>query len=213
MALVTIERNLCVLKTISKTDGFRQSTDIKIMVDTNIAWPDSMRVAMLYLMTKAILTAETYDQFKHEFEDASINKSSGGFPLVGLVSAYANEMDKHGDKWKIINFLSAGPKPVIGQPPFSSCPRCGVPVWDHSERKLLQSGDFEDKAVWLKRAKQLYTLNPVPQYCLNCGQRFKQYSGPDGSPELAYNAYTSYQDRVDELKALIATQPTLEEVS
>lgn len=207
MGLKTVERNLKVSKSLDEKDNFHESTAIQITVDDSVAWPDAMRVGLLYLMAeKGHLDTGRFRSFKSDFEQTSVSRSNGGFRLTQIIEDYARDMDDGADRWKVLKFISAAPKPVDDQPPFSRCPRCGTLIWDHSERQKV-NGDWEAEEVWLRRAKELYKIKPSPVYCLWCGQQFKKFQGC-----LAYKGFVDYEERINTLSTLASKQPTFDDV-
>lgn len=155
-----------------------QPTTISLEVNPWLAWPDSMRVALLHLadMNAMFSDYDTFTEFKRQMEARS--------PIDHLTSDWTLQLDKKGDPWAVLKYLTASPKAVIDEPPYSVCPRCTHPLWQ-------ESLDM-DKALLAKRYKQY----PVPPYCLKCGQRFKY----DVAGQLAYTAAANAEAWAKRLK-------------
>lgn len=183
----TVTTSLEVFQSIKKDEAPRPVT-ITLTINPIITYPHAMRVALLYLAGQNAMFSDydTFSEFKRQMETLR--------PIEQMVSDWATQFDKDADPWKIIKYVTASPKPVVDEPPVSCCPRCNKPVWgspaDLDKSKLLD----------------LYTKNPIPLYCLKCGQRFKY----DDSSRLTYSAAANsnyWQKRL--AREAQAQQPTL----
>ena len=176
---------------------------VTFTVDTETAWPDSMRVALAYLAstTSRFESLEKFRLFKHDIERYP------DFDMVSFISLWDRYLDKDGDDWNIMRFITASPKPVVDRPPFSECPRCELWIWPEAIKRVQANHLPEDTGIWLERARQAYQDYPEPHYCLHCGQRFKYSDG------LNYRAWSSVKDIVSELGIIAKSQPTFEDIT
>jgi hypothetical protein len=160
---------------------------ITIRIDPILAWPNSMRVALLHLAGENAMFSDytTFQEFRTQMETLR--------PIDQMASDWASQFDKDSDPWKILKYVTASPKPVVDEPPCSCCPRCGKPLWG--------SPADHDKATLLLKYKQ----TPLPVFCLKCGQRFK-YDGDRLSYTAAAN-FTAWEKRLT--READAKQPTL----
>lgn len=62
---------------------------------------------------------------------------------------------------RALKLAFGGVRRVMGEPPYSVCPRCGDAVWAHATRGLPDS-----------RTAAILLADPKPRYCLRCGQRY-----------------------------------------
>lgn len=202
--LKTVRRQMHVI--YQTTPDQNQPEDpglVTFTVDTETAWPDSMRVALAYLAstTSRFESLEKFRLFKHDIEQYP------DFDMVSFISLWDRYLDKDGDDWNIMRFITASPKPVVDRPPFSECPRCELCVWPEAIKRVQANRLPEDTGIWLERARQAYQDYPEPHYCLHCGQRFKYSDG------LNYHAWSSVKDIVSELGIIAKSQPTFEDIT
>lgn len=203
-----VSRNITVLGDLSLEDG-TQLTDTTVTVNVNTlsVWPYTIYVALLYLAGKNARFANAVDfmNFKQIFE-------SKRFELLDFVDEWKSELNRRNDRFYILKFVSASDKPIIGAPPFSTCPRCGKLVWPDTEQKYIDSDapdlGYEPDEARYRRALEKFQKNPHPLYCLYCGQRFR-YTDDD----IAYKGVSKADDVVKSLTALSARQPTFAEAS
>ncbi|MFT8442208.1 MAG: hypothetical protein ABF780_05795 [Bifidobacterium aquikefiri] len=187
--LTHVTASMEVFQELKKTQTPKPVT-ITLQINPLLAWPHSMRVALLHLANQNGLFSDydTFTEFKKQMETLR--------PIDQMASDWASQFDKDSDPWKIIKYATSSPKQVVDEPPYSCCPRCGEPVWG--------SFDHHDKPQLL----ELYRKRPYPEFCLKCGQRFKYDSG-----RLSYTAaieYKTWERRLS--REAGADQPSLTEV-
>ena len=149
-----------------------------IDVDPSWAWPDSIRTALLWLAATAkkrrIFNSKAAAiTFQHYLQQPDVD----GCMLA--IDSFSLELDKDGDKWRILKTVTASPKAIGLEPPNSVCPRCNRQVWK-GEKKPDRTSEFK--------------RNPYPLYCLNCGQRYKYDDGA-----LSYTSDIDTQKWADRL--------------
>ncbi|WEV41616.1 hypothetical protein OZX57_06400 [Bifidobacterium sp. ESL0682] len=162
-------------------------TTVTVQINPLEAWPNCLRVALLHLAEENAMFGDytTFEEFKRQMETLR--------PFEQMASDWPDQLDKHGDPWKIVAYCTAGPKAVVDEPPYSSCPRCGTFLWGKPSGL--------NKPLLLDQ----YNHDPTPVFCMKCGQRFK-YDGP----ELAYAAVANSKKWSERIKReLGATQPKL----
>lgn len=162
-------------------------TTVSIQIDPTRAWPNCLRVAMLHLAEENAMFGnyKSFEEFKHQMETLR--------PFEQMATEWAYQLDKHGDPWKIVAYCTASPKPVVDEPPYSVCPRCGETLWGRP--------DVRNTRTLLDH----YDANPTPVYCLKCGQRFKH-----GDDRLSYTAVANSVKWSKRIKReLDYLQPTL----
>lgn len=162
-------------------------TTVSLQVDPTLAWPNCMRVAMLYLASENAMFGDytSFTEFKQQTETLR--------PIEQMAGEWTDQLDKKGNPWKVLSYCTASPKPVVDEPPYSICPRCGETLWGmpdgRNTRTLLGH----------------YDANPTPVYCLKCGQRFKH-----DDDRLAYTAVANSVKWSKRIKReLDHLQPTL----
>lgn len=203
---VKVSRNVTVVGDHTLEDG-TQLTDTEITVSVNklSVWPYTIYVSLLYLagQNAKFANANDFMAFKTALESKRID-------LIDFVDEWRSELNKHNDRYYVLKFLAANDKPVISAPPFSACPRCGKLIWPEAQRKYADTDNpdlgYELDEEWYHRALDTFQANSAPLYCLWCGQRFR-YDGDD----MAYKGTSTSDDVSKALKALSASQPTLEE--
>ncbi|QIG78056.1 hypothetical protein BRUR0010001c01_00025 [Bifidobacterium phage BlindUri1] len=205
--LKTVTRQLLVTYSMDKEKDLPENPGLVTMtVDTELDWPDSMRVALAYAasVTSIFESLEKFGLFQKDIEQYP------NLDIVSFISRWDRYLDKKADDWAILKFISASPKPVVKRPPFSRCPRCEARIWPGSLKRLSIGPDHlpEENSDWLERAKAEYQENPEPHYCLHCGQRFRYSDGLD------YKASSSIKEIVSELGTMAkASQPTFEDIA
>lgn len=191
--LVTSKHHLTILNDTDTPDPdyFLESGDINLRVDTDNAWPDSIRVALVHLAhdNGRFHSVDAFRTFKHEIANVKFVN------IIRFIERWIAVLDSKRDPWAVQNYISSGAKALSGQPPFSSCPRCAGSIWPDTQRHILPSGEQEDMAVWLKRAADALHDNPSPSFCIKCGQRFKkkgdsyEYKGTTATIDLSEQFY------------------------
>lgn len=174
----------------SKT-AFLGEADHQVCIDINPgrAWPDSMRVALLWLAS----TGKKTCLFESKESAMAFNRlllQEDGHSIIDIIGLYAPQLDEKGDKWKILRTVTAGPRPITGEPPDSLCPRCSAGIWRGESKDM--------RATAFKR-------NPYPLYCLFCGQRYRY----DEVGSLAYTGVIDTTRWSSRITRETATQPSL----
>lgn len=205
--LKTVTRQLLVAYSIDEDKDLPDNPGlITLTVDTELDWPDSMRIALAYSasVTSMFESIEIFNVFQKDIEQYP------NFDIISFITRWNRYLDKKADDWNILKFISASPKAVVNKPPFSKCPRCEARIWPGSLKRLSVGPNHlpEENSDWLERAKNEYQENPEPHYCLHCGQRFKYSDGLD------YKASSYVKDIVSELATVVrASQPTFEDIT
>lgn len=139
-------------------------------------YPDSMLVALLYITERYSVFSSLY-----EFEEFAGDFESEKVDLITFIRKWATKLDKNADSFNVLKFLTSSPKQVEGIPPYSTCPRCGLPLWQHTNRYTAESEE-----QYRERLAALITNESIPRYCHTCGQRFK--FADRGCSDLAFKA-------------------------
>lgn len=203
----TVTQQLLVTYSMGKEKDLPENPGLITMtIDTELDWPDSMRVALAHLASSTYIfeSIEKFNLFKRDIEQYP------NIDIISFISRWDRYLDKKADDWNILKYISASPKPVVKRPPFSICPRCEFLIWPRATKRFSVGPDHlpEADSDWFERAKQIYQEDPEPHFCLHCGQRFKYSDGLD------YKASSSVQSIVSELGTMAkASQPTFEDIT
>lgn len=159
---------------------------------------NSIPVALLYLLEHhaSINNINEFNTLKHRLTTKPLN-------LISFIKTYHDMLNKTGDFWTTMKFITTNPKPVDGIPPVSYCPRCGTLIWPNTTQHHT-NGQTENNTEYYKRILEIYKNTPDPLFCHNCGQRFKYV----GQNQLAYKHQSNRADILHTLKLKTQADPT-----